>query len=134
MEPSMRPRAFISAIAGLVLLSWLAVDGQQADLVVIDRIKREAFERSQVMEHLRYLTDVHGPRLTGSPQFDEAAAWAIGRLKEYGLVNAHLDRWGPFGRSWSVAGYAVEQVEPRYALLHAAPLAWSASTKGAVMG
>ena len=130
----MRPRARISAIAGLVLLSWLAVDGQQADLVVIDRIKREAFEQSQVMEHLRYLTDVHGPRLTGSPQFDEAAAWAIGRLKEYGLANVHRDRWGPFGRSWSVAGYAVEQVEPRYALLHAAPLAWSASTKGAVVG
>lgn len=52
----MRPRVRSSALACLVVLSWLGVDGQQADLVVIDRIKREAFERSQVMEHLRYLT------------------------------------------------------------------------------
>ena len=55
-EPSMRPRVRSSALACLVVLSWRGVDGQQADLVVIDRIKREAFERSQVMEHLRYLT------------------------------------------------------------------------------
>lgn len=127
-------RVRMSIVAGLLLSSWLAASGQSTDLVVIDRIKREAFERSEVMEHLRYLTDVHGPRLTGSPQFEKAAAWAIGRLKEYGLANVHLDRWGPFGRSWSVDGYTVEQVEPRYARLHAAPLAWSAPTNGAIVG
>ena len=126
-------RVRVSIVAGLLLSSWLAASGQSTDLVVIDRIKREAFERSEVMEHLRYLTDVHGPRLTGSPQFAKAAEWAIGRLKEYGLANVHLDRWGPFGRSWSVDGYTVEQVEPRYARLHAVPLAWSAPTNGVIV-
>ena len=33
----------------------------------ISEIKAEGFNHSQVMELLSYLTDFHGPRLTGSP-------------------------------------------------------------------
>ena len=54
-------------------LSFSAASQHAVDLGVVDRIKGEAFARSEVMEHLRYLTDVHGPRLTGSPQFEGAA-------------------------------------------------------------
>ena len=66
-----------AAIAAIALGLSAAVSTQDAvDLAVVDRIKAEAFARSEVMDHLRYLTDVHGPRLTGSPQFEEAAKWA----------------------------------------------------------
>ena len=111
-----------------------ALAADSVDLAAVNRIKAEEFQNSKVMEILQNLSDHYGPRLTGSPEFKEAADWALKRLEEYGLVNAHLEKWGPFGRSWSLEKFAVEMVEPRYSLLNAWPLAWSQSTKGAVSG
>jgi hypothetical protein len=48
---------------------------ERVDLAIVYRVKAEAFERSKVMETLRNLTDVHGPRLAGSPGFEDAARW-----------------------------------------------------------
>ncbi|HVW84659.1 MAG TPA: M20/M25/M40 family metallo-hydrolase [Bryobacteraceae bacterium] len=123
-------RLCVCAIVAAV--SALAQD--TVDLGVVSRIKSEAFERSKVMDHLYNLTEVRGPRLTGSPEFDQAASWTVDRLKEYGLRNVHLEHWGPFGRSWSIKESSVELIEPRYGQLIAAPLAWSSSTKGPVTG
>ncbi|HYM10332.1 MAG TPA: peptidase M28, partial [Bryobacterales bacterium] len=116
--------------ATLLVLAFVipAAAADSVDLAVVNRIKAEAFERSKVMEHLENLTDVYGPRLTGSPEFKEAVDWAAGRLRDYGLANVHLEKWGPFGRSWSLEKFALELTAPRYSLLAAAPLAWSAST------
>jgi carboxypeptidase Q len=128
----LRPVRIVFAFA---LFASATVRSQEAvDLAVIDRIKNEAFARSEVMDHLRNLTDVHGPRLTGSPLFEDAAKWATDRLTSFGLTNVHIERWGPFGRSWSVDEYSAELVAPRYIRLAAMPLAWSASTAGAVTG
>ena len=118
-----------------VLLFSLAVFAQErTDYNLIHRIKQEAFEHSQVMDHLGYLTDRYGPRLTASPEFDEAASWAMQRMKSWGLANVHTESWGPFGRSWSLKHYAVEMIEPRYSLLDAMPLAWSEPTGKPVTG
>ena len=106
--------------------------GDHSDLGVVGRIKTEAFDNSQVMDTLWYLTDEYGPRLTASPEFRQAADWAVKRLESYGVSNVRLEKWGPFGRSWSVKHYSVEMLEPRYSLLVAAPLAWSDSTQGSV--
>src|SRR6185436_19298736 len=127
--------ARIAVVLGILIGGWsFAAASQEAvDLGVVDRIKSEAFARSEVMEHLRYLTDVHGPRLTGSPQFEDAAKWANERLTSYGLSNAHVERW-PFGRSWSVEQYSAELLAPHYSRLAAMPLAWSASSAGPVTG
>jgi carboxypeptidase Q len=107
---------------------------EQVDLGVVDRIKSEAFDNSKVMDHLYNLTEVYGPRLTGSPEFEQAANWASSRLKEYGLQNVHFEKWGPFGRSWSLEESSLELIEPRYQQLSAVPLAWSSPTKGPVTG
>jgi carboxypeptidase Q len=120
------------AIAVAAVLPILAAD--QVDLAVVNKIKSEAFGHSKVMEHLEYLTDLYGPRLTASPEFKEAADWALKRLQEYGLENGRLERWGPFGRSWTLQKYALEMIQPRYSLLAAAPLAWSNNTNGPVSG
>jgi peptidase M28-like protein len=131
----MRIPRFVRLVVALVLLvTATAVSQDAVDLTVIDRIKNEAFARSEVMDHLRNLTDVHGPRLTASPLFEEAAKWAVDRLTAFGLTNVHIDRWGPFGRSWAVDEYSVELVAPHYMRLTAMPLAWSASTPGAITG
>src|ERR1022692_3527845 len=115
----------------LLLVLVLPVFAQErVDLAVIDRIKAEAFDHSKVMEILYNLSEVHGPRLTGSPGFNEAAQWAMDRLKNDGIQNVHSERWGPFGRSWSLEASSVEMIAPRYAQLVAMPLAWSNSTNG----
>lgn len=118
----------------LCLSARLLMAGQEVDLEVVHRIKTEAFEHSQVMDTLSYLTDRYGPRLTGSPEFDEAAEWALARMKSYGASNAHSEKWGPFGRSWSLESYTLDMTAPRYSHLVAVPLAWSSPTKGAETG
>ena len=76
--------------AGFVLCLSIVTASQEAvDLGVVDRIKTEAFARSEVMEHLRQLTDVHGPRLTGSPGFEKAAQWATERLNAMNAMGPH---------------------------------------------
>jgi carboxypeptidase Q len=119
-------------LGALLIAPLLAQD--RPDLTVVSRIKAEAFENSQVMDTLGYLTDVYGPRLTASPEFREAADWAAKRLQSYGLEDVRLEKWGPFGRSWSLKQSALEMVEPRYAALDAAALAWSDRTNGPVSG
>jgi carboxypeptidase Q len=121
-------------LAAVVLLALPALAQEHVDLGVVDRIKTEAFEHSKVMETLRNLSDVHGPRLTGSPGFDDAARWAMGELNGYGLDKVHLEKWGPFGRAWTLEQASLELIEPSYSQLTAVPLAWSASTKGPVTG
>ncbi len=120
--------------AFLALLALPALCQERVDLGIVDRIKTEAFEHSRVMETLRNLSDVHGPRLTGSPGFDDAARWAVTELNGYGLDKVHLEKWGPFGRAWTLEQSSVELMEPRYSELTAVPLAWSASTNGPVAG
>src|SRR6266576_938629 len=73
--------------------------GEKVDLYTINRIRTEAFQNSKVMENAFYLTDVYGPRLTGSPGIQAAAEWAVRRFNEWGLASAQLEKWGrPFGR------------------------------------
>src|SRR5262249_54214467 len=72
----------------------------------IDRIKEEGLKRSQVMATLSYLTDVIGPRLTGSPNMKRANEWTRDKLAAWGLANAHLESWGPFGRGWSLKRFS----------------------------
>lgn len=117
-----------------ILITVSALAQQRVDLNVVNRIKAEAFDNSKVMDTLQYLTDVYGPRLTASPEFDQAADWAVKRLETYGLENVHKGKWGPFGRSWSVKQYSVEMLTPRYAELDAEPLAWTGGTNGPVAG
>ncbi len=119
-------------IAGFLTAACLFAQNDRADLTLVSRIKTEAFENSKVMDTLGYLTDVYGPRLAGSPEFREAADWTVKRLQGYGLENVRIEKWGPFGRSWALKQYSIEMTEPRYAVLDAAPLAWSDVTKGTV--
>jgi carboxypeptidase Q len=105
---------------------------ETVDLVVVHRIKAEAFQNGKVMDHLFFLTDVGGPRLTASPGQRAAADWAIARLKSWGIDGARSEPWGRFGRSWQLKRFAAHQLTPTYAPLHGVPLAWSGGTRGSV--
>ena len=105
---------------------------EEPDRAVVARIRAEASERSQVMETLSWLTDVHGPRLTGSPATRAAANWAVGAMRGWGLARAGLEPWGPFGRGWSNEGFALSVVAPQRYPVIAYPGAWTPGTPGLV--
>jgi len=107
---------------------------EKVDLDAINKIKEEGLNRSQVMELLSYLTDVYGPRLTGSPNIKAAGEWAKKKLTEWGVQNARLEPWGPFGRGWTLEGFTANVIEPQFIPLIAYPKAWSPSTNGTVRG
>lgn len=98
----------------------------------IDKIKDEGMNRSQVMSTLSYLTDVIGGRLTNSPSMKRANEWTRDTMAKWGMQNAKLEAWGPFGRGWSLKGFSAQVVEPQAIPVIAYPKAWSPSTKGAV--
>ena len=94
---------------------------------VIDKIKDEGMNRSQVMQTLSYLTDVIGQRLTGSPSLRRANEWTRDTLAKWGLQNAHLEAWGPFGRGWVLKSFSAQVSEPYDIPLIAYPKAWAPS-------
>ncbi len=104
MIPMQTNRTIISWIAIICLVLPLTA-ADTADLAVVHSIKAEAFDNSEVMDHVFYLTDVNGPRVTNSPGHRAAAEWIINRLEKYGLENVKLEEWGPFGRGWSFSRF-----------------------------
>ena len=123
----------LSALTPL-LFSAVCVGAEEVNLAVLHKIKAEAFQGSQVMDHLFYLTDVNGPRLTASPGFQAAADWATARLSGWGLASVKQETWGRFGRSWSLKRFSAHMTAPTYAPLLGMPKAWSSGTNGAVSG
>ena len=122
--------------AAILLLAAMPLAAQEAtekiDLSVLHDIKSQAFQHSQVMDHLFYISDVYGPRITSSPNHHAAAEWIVKRLESYGLQNVHLEPWGPFGNSWQYKKFYGALVEPNYAPLIGFPLAWTPGTDGPV--
>src|SRR5215212_2976630 len=116
----------------LCLAGASAIAAEKVDLAAVNRIRTEAFQRSKVMDHAFYLTDVHGPRLTGSPQLRSAAEWVSKQFSQWGLANVALEKWGPFGRGWSQVRFAAHLKEPQYAPLIGFSRPWSPSTNGSV--
>ncbi|MCX6142297.1 MAG: M20/M25/M40 family metallo-hydrolase [Ignavibacteriales bacterium] len=104
------------------------------DTTAIAAIREEALKHSEVMTTLSYLTDVYGPRLTWSPEYREAAQWASGKLKEWGLQNVHFENWAPLGKGWTLKRFSAQVTSPRAFPLEAYPKAWSPSIKGTVEG
>ncbi|QEH35965.1 Aminopeptidase S [Aquisphaera giovannonii] len=96
----------------------------------IERIKDEGLNRSQVMATLSYLTDVIGPRLTASPGLKRANEWTCQTLAKWGMSNAHLEAWGPFGKGWTLKRFSAQVIEPQCIPLIAFPKAWSPGTDG----
>lgn len=98
----------------------------------IARIKDEGMNRSQVMATLSYLSDVIGPRLTNSPGMKRANEWTRDQMTKWGLQNARLEAWGPFGRGWTLKKFSAQVSEPVAFPLIAYPKAWSPGTNGPI--
>jgi len=134
-------RKFISVVLIYTFLLSSLAFGQttapavyQAPKETIDKIKDEGMNRSQVMQTLSYLTDVIGSRLTASPNMKRANEWTRETMAKWGMQNAKLESWGPFGRGWSLKAFAAQVNSPQLIPVIAYPKAWAPSTKGAVTG
>lgn len=132
----MRRRVGLVVVLLVAAAGWVQAQTprEPVDLQIVSKIKDEGLKRSLVMETLSFLTDVHGPRLTGSPHIRRAAEWTAQRLRQWGIERVQLEPWGPFGRGWSLESFRLEMVEPSYAPLIAFPKAWSPSTLTTVRG
>lgn len=97
-------------------------------------IRKEGLDNSQIMNTLHNLTDVYGPRLTGSPKLKAAGEWAMGQMKDWGLENTAMEPWD-FGRpGWAnerASGFITSPVQDTLVF---EVLAWTPSTNGVVSG
>ena len=125
--------AMIRAVACSLAIATTVAAQEPLDNATLTRIRDEGLNRSQVWATFNHLTNVIGPRLTGSPAFKQAADWAESRMKANGLAAVHQEAW-PFGRGWVLKKFVFEMVEPRYTPLVGYPEGWTPSTKGELLG
>lgn len=112
---------------------------EKIDYASINKIKQLGLnpQTSQVMEISSWLTDVHGPRLTGSPTTQKAGEWAVAKMKEWGLQNVALEPWtdrNNFERGWVNEKFYMAAVSPQAFPISGTPTAWSPGTTGLVRG
>jgi len=118
----------------LALISTVLIGQEPVNEALNSIIRKHGLEQSQVMEIASWMTDVYGPRLTGSPMLDKATDWAVETLNAWKMENVHAEEWGPFGRGWELEHFERHAAEPSYFPVLGYPKAWSGSTKGAVSG
>ncbi len=131
----MRKVSILLLLAGFgLLVSFKGDKGTKPAANATARIKNEGFNNSKVMATLFELTDVNGPRLTGSTGMRNAEKWCAAKLKSWGLKNVNIEPWGGFGRGWEINKSYVAMTAPYYQALIAVPRAWTPGTNGMVSG
>ena len=117
------------------LLLWLALaaaaplTAQSAvDTAGSGKLIDQALNRSEVMQNLQHLSDVIGPRLSGSPAMRRANEWTAGRFKSYGL-SATLEPY-QFGVTWERGPATLRLVAPFSRAITAHSWAWTEGTGG----
>ncbi len=116
---------FVKLSVTLFLLIGSVSAQEKVDTAMMSKIRDEGWNRSQAKELLSWMTDVYGPRLTASPEYNAAAQWAKNKFTEMGMENVHLDSWGPFGRGWRLKRYSALLVGRQIQPLVSYPKAWS---------
>ncbi len=101
------------------------------DYAMLGKIRDEGLQRSQIMEHIVWLSDIYGPRLTGSPAIKQASTWAQKKFQEWGLANIHEEEF-PFGKGWSLVRFDAHMTEPQVAPLIGYPKSWTPGTQGRI--
>jgi carboxypeptidase Q len=130
MKPS-RPAA---ALALCLALAWAlhAGERERIDHAVNARIRHEARTNSEILHTLHYLTDVYGPRLTGSPNLTRAGEWAVQQMLAWGFDEGRLEPW-TFGHpGWLNERLTAHIVAPVKDHLVGEVLAWTPGTNGVV--
>ena len=124
----------VPAAAVAVFAIGLFAAQEKPHLDLMNRIRYEGLQHSQVGKLAAFLSDVIGPRPTGSPKIDRANKWAAARMKEWGLANVALEPYDDFGVGWALRYVSAHLIEPHYAPLIAISVEWGSSTRGKISG
>jgi len=125
----MRTAAFVFVLV-FASLGPVWVVAQPGDAQIVSAIRQEGFERSQAMETVSWLSDVFGPRVTGTPSIEAAKDWAAERMRRWGL-RVYEERF-PYGRGWSLERFHAHLIAPQTMPIIGYPRAWTTSTEGVV--
>lgn len=122
------------ALCLIALLCAAPLQAQKADEALLARIRKEEADNSQIMKTMHVLTDLYGPRLTGSPNHKRAAEWAAKQMTSWGLENAHLESWNFGHPGWLNERLTAHLISPIKDSLTCEVLAWTPGTRGPVRG
>lgn len=127
-------RLVLGFFIGIFLLSpvLLLAQPEPVDLNMVHKIRQEGLKNSKIQELSFYLTDVIGPRLSGSTGLSNAYKWSSEQMKEWGLSNVEVAPWGMFGRGWDNEKFYIAMTQPYYQHLIAVPRAWTRGTDSLV--
>lgn len=124
-------RKLLTVFTGVLFSVPIILFSQEnVDMDMMQKIRDEEKQHSQIEFIAHNLTDVTGPRLTNSPGFNRAINWTVKTLQQYGLQKAGTEAWGEFGKGWSTEGSYVAMIKPYYQPIIAYPVAWTTSTNG----
>jgi hypothetical protein len=121
---------FAVTIAAPALVAQTA-SSEKLDYATLQRIKEEGLQRSQAMDHISWIADVYGPRLTGGPGIRQAADWTKRKFGEWNLANIHEESWA-FGKGWELVRFYAHMTEPQIMPIIGLPKSWTPSTNGTV--
>ena len=114
---------------GLMLLAVTPLAAQSSvDTTGIGRLLDQTMNHSDVMQNLQHLSDVIGPRLSGSPAMRRANDWTASRFKTYGITAA-LEPY-QFGVTWERGAVSLRLTAPFQRAITAHSWAWSEGTGG----
>ena len=106
----------------------------QSTSQALSKINTEGFQKSQVMSLISDLSDVYGPRLTGTNQYYTAAEWAKKTMENWGVDKVYFENYCDDCMGWEVKSFNVEMTEPAYMKIQAYPYAWTESSNGVQIG
>jgi hypothetical protein len=118
-----------------VCLAVLPAVAQAPTLSSVDAQLRAAETTdSQLMWWLHEVTDVYGPRLTGSPGLKAAQDFAVEQMKKWGFTNVHLEAWNFNHPGWQNYELEANVIKPFQQPLNVRAVSWTPGTKGMVEG
>jgi hypothetical protein len=133
-------KTFLAALVGLAVAAAPSGTTEKIDAEINAKIRAEEQNNSQIMRTMHFLTDVHGPRLTGSPNHKRAAEWAVKQMTEWGFQNGKLEPWdfvnadGTPRAGWLNERFSGFIISPVKDSLVGEVLAWTPSTRRNVGG
>lgn len=124
--------ALTAALASIVVLGLSAQEPSVAEMN--RRLRAEETNNSKLMWIMHEISDVHGPRLTGSPGLRAAQDWAVATMKSWGLTNVKLEPWNFNHQGWQNYELQANVLQPFQQPLNVRAVAWTPGTKGPVEG
>ncbi len=97
------------------------------------KLLKEIKDHAEVVSRVEYLSDMIGPRLTGSEHLRRAQRWAAAEMKKLGAENVHEEAYD-FGLTWTRGVDSARLLTQNGIRFRVDQLAWSPATKGAVQG